>query len=208
MGKKTEPVGYFWNYTYRIPMRDTNQAPRRRVLEAWTKAGLKLDRCSRKHEELMLKALGKRELARIDRMYGTPGIAATAFVGQDETTDGPLSSRPASEQVTNDTPVDHSGIFILTGPEIRSGTMDELETKARAGAQRFRFHMRARSGEGPNLLKAWRKSEGLTQGQAAKRLGVAQARISEYETGSIRPDLETAVRIERETDIPPSAWVA
>lgn len=59
---------------------------------------------------------------------------------------------------------------------------------------------------GPSLLRAWRQAEGLTQAQAAERLDLLQSRVSEYETGKVRPDLDTAVRIERLTQIPPSAW--
>lgn len=62
--------------------------------------------------------------------------------------------------------------------------------------------------DGPSLLRGWRRANGHTQIRAAELLGIAQPKLSDYERGVTRPELDTAVRIERVAGIPPSAWVA
>jgi transcriptional regulator with XRE-family HTH domain len=48
-------------------------------------------------------------------------------------------------------------------------------------------------------LRAWRKASGLSQEDAAKKAGVAQASWSNYESGLQTPGLEAAVRIQAVT---------
>jgi DNA-binding transcriptional regulator YdaS (Cro superfamily) len=63
---------------------------------------------------------------------------------------------------------------------------------------------------GHGLLKLWRESFSPTTSQAAaaKRLGVSQSLIAEWEKGPRRPGLETAVMMESETGgaVPIEAW--
>lgn len=60
----------------------------------------------------------------------------------------------------------------------------------------------------PELLRAWRKEADLSQGQAAEKLGVRQARWSELESGEHSPGRELAIRIEQLTGgaVPIEAW--
>lgn len=46
-----------------------------------------------------------------------------------------------------------------------------------------------------DMLKYFRKREGLTQGELAQKLGVSTSRISMYETGEREPDFETEEKI-------------
>lgn len=54
--------------------------------------------------------------------------------------------------------------------------------------------------EGHGRLKEWRAAKGLSQAEMAKRLGVSQPLIAEWEKGPRRPGLETAVAMETTTD--------
>lgn len=64
--------------------------------------------------------------------------------------------------------------------------------------------------EGHGLLKTWREGFApvLSQAAAAKRFGVSQPIVAEWEKGPRRPGLETAVVMEGETGglIPIEAW--
>jgi transcriptional regulator with XRE-family HTH domain len=54
---------------------------------------------------------------------------------------------------------------------------------------------------GGELLRAWRDARDLSQKQMAERLGVAQATVSEWESGRKLPCLEGISRIESTTGI-------
>jgi transcriptional regulator with XRE-family HTH domain len=61
---------------------------------------------------------------------------------------------------------------------------------------------------GARLLETWRKEKGLSQEKIAEKLRVAQSTVSGYLSGRIVPDLDPAVRMERETDgaVPATSW--
>ena len=67
----------------------------------------------------------------------------------------------------------------------------------------YQWSMRA-----PELLKAWRERNGLTQSALAERVCVRQPTLSEYEKGRRTPGVEIAFRIERVTEgaVPAVAW--
>lgn len=60
----------------------------------------------------------------------------------------------------------------------------------------------------PGLLKNWREAENLTQGEAAKLLGVSQPSWSDYEQGNKIPRTVLAVRIATITKgaVPVESW--
>jgi transcriptional regulator with XRE-family HTH domain len=58
---------------------------------------------------------------------------------------------------------------------------------------------------GSSLLREWRKREGLTQFQAAIRLGCDPTQLSRWERGS-RPALPNAIKLEQEAGVPVTAW--
>lgn len=57
-------------------------------------------------------------------------------------------------------------------------------------------------------MRAWLERTKLTQYQAAEDIGISQEEMSYYINGHRRPVLEKAVKIERVTGIPASAWVS
>ena len=44
-------------------------------------------------------------------------------------------------------------------------------------------------------LKELRKSMGLTQDELAKKLAISRVNYTRYETGAVRPDYETVIKI-------------
>lgn len=58
-------------------------------------------------------------------------------------------------------------------------------------------------------LKSYRQSNGIRQSDLASSLGVDQTTISKLEAGTIRPGLDLAFAIERQTDgaVPASCWL-
>jgi transcriptional regulator with XRE-family HTH domain len=52
---------------------------------------------------------------------------------------------------------------------------------------------------GPQKLREWREAAGLSQAQAAKRLGIAQGTWSTWERGDKRPELEFIFELEKAT---------
>ena len=50
-------------------------------------------------------------------------------------------------------------------------------------------------------LKALRKAEELTQEEIAKRLNISRVNYTRYETGKVRPDYETLIKIADYYDI-------
>ena len=50
-------------------------------------------------------------------------------------------------------------------------------------------------------LKALRKAERLTQEEIAKRLNISRVNYTRYETGKVRPDYETIIKIADYYDI-------
>lgn len=59
---------------------------------------------------------------------------------------------------------------------------------------------------GAQLLRAWRVDSGLTQYQVIQLLGLGYDLLSPFELGRRKPNLELAVRIQRETGVPVEAW--
>ena len=55
-------------------------------------------------------------------------------------------------------------------------------------------------------FKTWRIAEGQHQAEVASRLGCSQTAVSQLERGVILPSLSRAIRIEKLTGIPVSAW--
>lgn len=49
-------------------------------------------------------------------------------------------------------------------------------------------------------LRDWREAEGLTQEQAAARIGISQGTLSRYESGKQEPSMATVRRIKAATD--------
>lgn len=47
----------------------------------------------------------------------------------------------------------------------------------------------------PNVLRALRRSKGLSQEEAVKELGVARNTLSLYETGKLAPSLDTLIKL-------------
>lgn len=92
--------------------------------------------------------------------------------------------------------------------ELDGQTLDIWGTMEGEGDWRLTVSVRPPGTVGCEALRAWRLREELTQIQAAELLGIAQPKLSDYERGVTRPELDTAVRIERVAGIPPSAWVA
>jgi transcriptional regulator with XRE-family HTH domain len=62
-----------------------------------------------------------------------------------------------------------------------------------------------RAGE---LLRGWRLGKGLTQTDAARRLKISQACLSDYERGMKSPDVVRALEIARRTRgaVPVGSW--
>lgn len=62
----------------------------------------------------------------------------------------------------------------------------------------------------PGLLKTWREVEDLTQGEAAKLLGVSQPSWSDYEQGRKIPRTVLAVKIAILTKgfVPVESWTS
>jgi len=60
----------------------------------------------------------------------------------------------------------------------------------------------------PEQLRAWRKTQGYGQTEAAYRLGYSASAYIALEHGNRRPSLDAAARIEDMTQIPMRAWVA
>lgn len=56
--------------------------------------------------------------------------------------------------------------------------------------------------EGIHPLKNWRSELGLTQGEAAERLGLPEPALSRYETGLRKPSLHRAAKLSEKTGIP------
>jgi len=54
-------------------------------------------------------------------------------------------------------------------------------------------------------LRAWRLAEGLTQFQAAVRLGFDPTQLSRWERGT-QPALSSALKLEQEAGIPVASW--
>jgi len=52
-------VAYFWNHEYRHYLRDASEVERVRVHKKLLKAGLKVDGCSKKHEQIIIKEVGE-----------------------------------------------------------------------------------------------------------------------------------------------------
>lgn len=50
-------------------------------------------------------------------------------------------------------------------------------------------------------LKFLRKAEGLTQEEIAKKLNISRVNYTRYETGKVRPDYETLIKIADYYDI-------
>ncbi len=48
---------------------------------------------------------------------------------------------------------------------------------------------------GAERLRAWREASGLSQGQAAKRVGASQGAWSAWEAGRKRPSIEQIVKL-------------
>ena len=46
-----------------------------------------------------------------------------------------------------------------------------------------------------NKLRSLRKAEGLTQQELAEKLKIGRVNYTRYETGAVRPDYETVIRI-------------
>lgn len=61
---------------------------------------------------------------------------------------------------------------------------------------------------GNHLLRSWRKTTGLTQTEAAVRLGLNMTKVSKLENHG-RPGLEAALRIEQVTNgaVPAASWM-
>ncbi len=51
-------------------------------------------------------------------------------------------------------------------------------------------------------LKAWRAAQGLSQREAARKLGMSQAGYSRAESGTMRPRVKKAVLISERTGVP------
>lgn len=62
--------------------------------------------------------------------------------------------------------------------------------------------------DGPALLKAWRKAEGISQEEAAERVGVHQNTWSDWEGGRKSPRTDTALQLDVLTKgaCPVEAW--
>lgn len=58
------------------------------------------------------------------------------------------------------------------------------------------------------LLRTWRQTHRWTQLRVSEHLRIPVSNVSHIECGRMLPGLETAVRIERLTDIPPRLWIA
>lgn len=56
-------------------------------------------------------------------------------------------------------------------------------------------------------LKAYRERHGLTQEEAAKRLGVTKGHISSIENERYDPGFDLMIKLEEVADIPVSWWV-
>ena len=52
-------VAYFWHYEYRHYLRDASEIERVRVHKRFLKAGLRVDGCSKKHEQIIIKEVGE-----------------------------------------------------------------------------------------------------------------------------------------------------
>lgn len=63
-------------------------------------------------------------------------------------------------------------------------------------------------GPGPQRLAAYLEEAGITQADFAPRVGVTQGALSKMVRGLIKPSLETAIAIKRETNgaIVPEEW--
>ena len=61
---------------------------------------------------------------------------------------------------------------------------------------------------GQERLRRWRDQEGLTQIDAAMRLGVNPSMWSRWESGAWRPSTRHAASLEQMTGIPVAAWHA
>ncbi|SHK05078.1 Helix-turn-helix [Ruegeria lacuscaerulensis ITI-1157] len=61
-----------------------------------------------------------------------------------------------------------------------------------------------------HTLKSYRQANGIRQADLASSIGVEQATISKLESGSFRPGLELAIKIEDATGgaVPARSWLA
>jgi transcriptional regulator with XRE-family HTH domain len=59
---------------------------------------------------------------------------------------------------------------------------------------------------GGALLRRWRQGEGLTQREAAKRLGIAQSTYSAVETGRRQPTKPQAAKLAEVAGITAADW--
>lgn len=50
-------------------------------------------------------------------------------------------------------------------------------------------------------MKSLRKADGLTQEETAKKLNISRVNYTRYETGKVRPDYETIIKITDYYDI-------
>ena len=60
--------------------------------------------------------------------------------------------------------------------------------------------------KGAALLRAWREKNQLTQVEAAELLDMWNVQLSRYENDRIRPNIETAIKIQKVTGVPLTSW--
>lgn len=72
---------------------------------------------------------------------------------------------------------------------------------------RYGYNLRYMSAS--DLMANWRKDEGITQTEAAKRAEISQTAWCDLEAGKKLPRIDTAIRIARVTRgaVPVEAWV-
>lgn len=59
---------------------------------------------------------------------------------------------------------------------------------------------------GRHQLTDWLRRRGLSQGDAAKEIGIHRVHLNQFLTGERRPGLDTAILLEERTGIPVRAW--
>lgn len=55
------------------------------------------------------------------------------------------------------------------------------------------------------IIKTLRKEKGITQQELGKRMGISQQQVAQYETGKLKPKLETLGRIAEALQVPRSS---
>jgi DNA-binding XRE family transcriptional regulator len=109
--------------------------------------------------------------------------------------------------VNAEPPANHEPTEAIPAPRKVTAEPDDTEP-ASAFLREYRkpSRMTKPATAGGALLRRWRQGEGLTQREAAKRLGIAQSTYSAVETGRRQPTKPQAAKLAEVAGITAADW--